>query len=185
MLTNSIIERAVLTYFKPFSVANMMKMSTTLQLELPVLENIIAKLIQSKKLNARMDSITNTLYVNQSNGKDVAINKVQELMSLHTFEVKRSLLRLSLMQHNFCITRDLNHNTSMLATESLDEDSNMEQGEIMQNGFIEEDYALILPTYKASSADMIICNAIVGSGEEKDSNLSISIIENNQGMEIE
>jgi hypothetical protein len=78
-------------------------MADTMSMDISRLERLVADLISKDKISARIDSQRKTLHRRQHDVRSVAIGKVLRLAEKNCVEVKRGILRLSLMQHNFCV----------------------------------------------------------------------------------
>jgi COP9 signalosome complex subunit 1 len=104
-LYSEITDRLLVQYFKPYRSVSIETAARKMSMPLPVLESRLAGLIATKKLAARIDSESRTLHANVTNERDVAINKVHEVATMHASNVKQSILRLSLVKNNFIVKR--------------------------------------------------------------------------------
>lgn len=95
-----IMERILLQYCQPYSSLDLQRMSTSLKIDLSVLESDLAKLIGNNKLNYRIDSAKHQFHRKVTNDRDKAIDKITALNELHASAIRQGTLRLSLMQHN-------------------------------------------------------------------------------------
>ena len=100
-LISQITERLILLYFSPYSSVDMNRMATSLNMNIMQLEKSVAALIAFEKISARIDSRSKTLHRRQYDVRSVTIDKVERLSTKHLREIKRGILRLSVMQHGF------------------------------------------------------------------------------------
>lgn len=106
-LISQITERLILLYFSPYSSVDMVRMATSLNMNIMQLEKSVATLIASEKISARIDSQSKTLHRRQYDVRSVTIDKVERLSAKHLREIKRGVLRLSVMQQGFQVpTKD-------------------------------------------------------------------------------
>ena len=131
-LINLIKERSVNQYFQAYCTVDLHRMATSLSMPFPALEQLISKLISSEKLSARIDSQSNTLNRREHDDRKVSVEKVLRLANTHTREIKRGILRLSLMKHRFVI--DERNHTDGLGIRSYEgvvygSDEEMEAGD--------------------------------------------------------
>jgi COP9 signalosome complex subunit 1 len=103
-LISQITERIVLQFFSPYSSLDLNKMATTLNMNAVDLEVLVAALISSGKISARIDSESRTLHRRQHDVRSLTLEKVEKLSAKHLTEVKRGILRLSVMQHGLQVT---------------------------------------------------------------------------------
>lgn len=100
-LISQITERMILLYFSPYSSVDMNRMAVALNMNIVQLEKSVAALIACDKIPARIDSQSKTLHRRQHDVRSVTIEKVERLSAKHLREVKRGILRLSVMQERF------------------------------------------------------------------------------------
>lgn len=91
--------------FLPYKTLDMHKLSHTLRMNVIEIESIISKLISKKIIPARIDSQTKTLQRLLQDDRQKTMEKILNLTEKHTREVKRGILRLSLMQHGMIVSR--------------------------------------------------------------------------------
>jgi COP9 signalosome complex subunit 1 len=103
-LVAEILERMILLYFSPYSVVDMNKMAAAFSMDLARLEKLVAGLISKDRVSARIDSQKKTIHRRQHDVRSIAINKVLNLSQKNLNEVKRGVLRLSVMQCNFYVS---------------------------------------------------------------------------------
>lgn len=103
-LISLITERIVLQFFSPYSSLDLNKMATTLNMNPVDLEVSVAALISTGKISARIDSESRTLHRRQHDVRSLTLEKVEKLSARHLTEVKRGVLRLSVMQHGLQVT---------------------------------------------------------------------------------
>ena len=100
-LIAQITERMILLYFSPYSSVDMNRMALALNMDIVTLEKSIASLISNNKISARIDSQSKTLHRREYDVRFDTMEKIERLSSKHLREVKRGILRLSVMQHGF------------------------------------------------------------------------------------
>ena len=98
-----ISERILLQYFIPYKAVDLARMGAALAMDLPVLEAALAALIAKGLLPARIDSQSKTLHRRRVDERHLTIDKLKRLSQKHESEVRRTVLRLSLMQHGFSV----------------------------------------------------------------------------------
>jgi COP9 signalosome complex subunit 1 len=95
----NIRERAICQYVSPFSSVDMNKMATTFGTDVKSIEKELAKLIQDKSIEARIDSHNKILYAKQSNQKNVTFKAIQNLGSKYQTKTEKNLLRMNVLKH--------------------------------------------------------------------------------------
>ena len=144
-LISQITERMILQFCLPYSSLDLNKMAVTLKMSIVEVEKKVALLISTGKLSARIDSQSKTLFRRQQDVRSLTIEKVERLSSRHLTDVKRGILRLSVIQHGLYVpTRDSSssprggnssggfssaaHSSSSYKTESARKDTSSSQG---------------------------------------------------------
>ena len=101
LITNQI----VVQYMTPYSVVDLVKMSQRLNLNQVELEKLISALVSSRKLSGKIDSLSNSFHRHDDDGAlTTTVENLLRVATKNEHDVKRSILRLSLMQHNFSVT---------------------------------------------------------------------------------
>ena len=103
-LIAQITERIVLQFFSPYSSLDLNRMATTLNMNAADLEVSVATLISTGKISARIDSQSKTLHRRQHDVRSLTLEKVERLSAKHLTEIKRGILRLSVMQHGLQVS---------------------------------------------------------------------------------
>jgi len=109
LITNQI----VVQYMTPYSVVDLVKMSQRLNLNQVELEKLIAALVSSRKLSGKIDSLCNCFHRQDDEGT-LTTTTVEHLLRVATknqHDVKKSILRLSLMQHSFSVVETTDSNS--------------------------------------------------------------------------
>ena len=99
-LVTAITERLVVQYFSPYSTVDMRRMAQDLQMTVEKLERDVAALITRGQLPGRIDSHSKTLHRTQQEVRAATVGRVLKVSQRHLGEIKRGILRLSVMQHN-------------------------------------------------------------------------------------
>lgn len=104
-LRDLILEKIVLNYFLPYGTVNMVSMSESLRLPLVEVERITIRLISSKALHARMDSLRKLLYKCTPNGNktETSIKNVMAVADSHSNEMTRGILKCHLFRHGMVV----------------------------------------------------------------------------------
>lgn len=100
LITNQIISQ----YMAPYSVVDLVKMSKRLSLGQIELEKLISGLVSSRKLNGKIDSLQNVFHKQNDSGTHSNIENLLRVAKKNEHDIRKSILRLSLMQHNFTVT---------------------------------------------------------------------------------
>eukprot|EP01036_Dinobryon_divergens_P027801 gene27801-36629_t len=101
-----IADRCILQYSTPYSVIDMNRMSSTLDIDIVHLETLVEKLVADGKIRATIDSQTKTIQQRSVDMQSVSTRKVLQLSEMYANRLKRDILHLSLLQHGFIV--DLN-----------------------------------------------------------------------------
>lgn len=99
-----ITDQIVLQYLTPYSVVDLVKMSRRLNLNQVELEKLISALVSSRKLSGKIDSLENSFHRMDAYDDQSTIETLLRVAAKSEHDVKRSILRLSLVQHNFSVT---------------------------------------------------------------------------------
>ena len=99
-LVAAITERLIVQYFSPYSTVDMRRMAQDLQMTVEKLERDVAALITRGQLPGRIDSHSKTLHRTQQEVRAATVGRVLKVSQRHLGEIKRGILRLSVMQHN-------------------------------------------------------------------------------------
>jgi hypothetical protein len=70
------------------------------------IEEVIMKLNTEKSIGVRIDSINGVIRKNDLVGRDDKILEIFDIMNQSYKDLKRSVLRLSLLQHTFIVTNE-------------------------------------------------------------------------------
>ena len=105
-LYTMISDRCILQYSAPYSVIDMNRMSSTLDIDIVHLETSVEKLVADGKLHATIDSQKKTIQHRSVDRQSVSSRKVLQLSEIYAGRLKRDILHLSLLQHGFIV--DLN-----------------------------------------------------------------------------
>jgi COP9 signalosome complex subunit 1 len=103
-LISQITERIIIQYFFPYSSVDMNRMSSQLNLPFIALEKSLSSLISKDIISARIDSQSKTLIRKQSDVRSVTMDKVLKLSETHVRDLKRGMLRLSVMKDGLQVT---------------------------------------------------------------------------------
>jgi COP9 signalosome complex subunit 1 len=110
-LISNIIDKFVVAAFAPYSTMQLGRMSAVLDVNTEELENKVVRLIGSGHITAKIDKFQQTLVRTERNEKTDCIHAVASQSSQQAAYIKRSLMRLSLIKHNMCMTNaDINEN---------------------------------------------------------------------------
>jgi COP9 signalosome complex subunit 1 len=134
-------EKTIVDYLIPYECVNLAKMKEAFGRDL---ELTLVDLIGEKKLAARIDSANNTLWKLRQTTKDGAIEKVLALALVHGKETRRGLLRLSLVEHGFCVHGKEKHLLSLATREPEAEEPEPDEGEEIMSGWSGERPAVII-----------------------------------------
>eukprot|EP01041_Mallomonas_annulata_P007392 gene7392-15090_t len=100
----TITDKVIIQYFSVYDAVDLRQMSIKLGMESSILIEKLSKLISNDLLSARIDSQTQTLHRRLHNDRHVTVEKVLHMSNQSVRDVRRALLRLSLMQHGFSIS---------------------------------------------------------------------------------
>ena len=100
-LKNEIRSRVILQYFRPYSSVSLKVMADALAITVDNLETECARLINEKKLLARIDSQQKLLRSKETDQRTVTYQKVMDTGDLFVKNMHTQLLSLSLIQHDF------------------------------------------------------------------------------------
>lgn len=103
-LHGKISERILIEYFTPYNSVDLRRMAEAFDTDLDSLEKSLAQLITKGSLTARIDSQAKTLIRREAADRLVTIAKIKRLAKIHTAEIRRSILRLSLFKQGFIIS---------------------------------------------------------------------------------
>ena len=136
-LISQIKERAVLEYLVPYKSVSLQRMSSAFGVDV---ENIISSLIGKGALAARIDGINGTLLKRKESHKLSSINKILDVGNSHGRDVRRGILGLSLLEHNFSVSSKEKHGFAVFRTAaSLDaENEDAEEGRDFDDEFADE-----------------------------------------------
>jgi COP9 signalosome complex subunit 1 len=112
-LVRMITERFVIQYFSPYQTVDLRKMAVAVGMEMAELEKFVSRLITEGSLPARIDSANLILRRNEFDERQQTMQKVLAVTEKHTEEMRSSVLRLSVMRHNFKISDDIEHAEAM------------------------------------------------------------------------
>lgn len=112
-LVTKITEKSVLEYLAPYESVSLQRMSDAFGADV---EGVLASLIGKGALAARIDGITGTLFKLKESPKQSSINKILYLGKNHSRDVRRGILRLSLLEHSFCVSSKEKHGLSVFRT---------------------------------------------------------------------
>jgi len=99
-----ISDRILVQYFSPYLSVDLRRMAEAFGYDVNILEKSLAALIAKGRLPARIDSQAKTMYRRQTDDRHEAMAKVKHLSKLHTSELRRGILRLSLLQNSFAVS---------------------------------------------------------------------------------
>lgn len=99
-LCTTISDLILIQYFYPYNSIDLRRMAEAFSIDIATLENSLAQLISKGKLPARIDSQAKTMHRRQEDDRTVTLAKVKKLAKMHTAEIQRGVLRLSLLQNN-------------------------------------------------------------------------------------
>jgi COP9 signalosome complex subunit 1 len=102
-LFTAIKERCIAQYIAPFSVVDMRKMAGCLQIEIPELAGVVARMITAGKVAAKIDMASCMIYRRKVNDHKALREKMLTLGHIQIRDLRIILLRLSMMQHSFSI----------------------------------------------------------------------------------
>lgn len=97
-------DRILVQYFTPYQAIDLGRMAEAFAMDLPTLERLTAQLISRGQLAARIDSQNKTLHRRTTDDRRATLAKVQRLATMHTAEVRRGILRLSLVKNGFVVS---------------------------------------------------------------------------------
>ena len=117
-LTTQITERSVLEYLIPFESVSLQRMNNAFGVDV---EGILCGLIGKGTLSARIDGISGTLFKLKESPKQVSIDKIIDLGKNHSHDVRRGILRLSLLEHGFSVSNKEKHTLSTFRAQSSNE----------------------------------------------------------------
>ena len=100
-LKNEIRSRVILQYFRPYLSVSLEVMANALAITVDDLETECARLINEKKLLARIDSQQKVLKSKETDQRTVTYQKVMDTGDLFVKNMHTQLLSLSLIQHDF------------------------------------------------------------------------------------
>jgi hypothetical protein len=103
LMAKMIEENCIAQYFVAFCTVDMNRMAINLEMDIGRLEKSVASLILKEKIDARIDSQTKIMYRHSRSEETSTTDKVLQLAKLHCNELKRDVLRLSLLQHGFMV----------------------------------------------------------------------------------
>jgi len=104
-LCTTISDLILIQYFTPYNSIDLRRMAEAFSTDIATLENSLAQLISKGKLPARIDSQAKTMHRRQEDDRTITLAKVKKLAKMHTAEIQRGVLRLSLLQNNnFMVT---------------------------------------------------------------------------------
>ena len=104
MILEAISEKVHIQYFMPYAVVDIHRMAVGLDQDELELEKALVKLISDQKLSARIDSASRTMYRYSADARGTMVKNALELSRVHVNEVKRNILRLSVLKHNFYVS---------------------------------------------------------------------------------
>jgi COP9 signalosome complex subunit 1 len=109
-LRKAIVANIILNYCLPYGTASLASMAETLGLSLAEIEAHCARLISSKALNARLDSLQKLLYKvpapppgTSSSDSSSSARKVFAVAEAHSSEMARGILKCSVFQHGLVV----------------------------------------------------------------------------------
>ena len=98
-----ITDRCILQYCTPYSVIDLNRMTTALDMDVVQLEALLEKLISEDKLQAMINSQTKTIRKKRANSRGTSIEKVLQLADTYSNRLKRDILQLSLLKQGFVV----------------------------------------------------------------------------------
>ena len=103
-LCTLISDRVLIQYFTPYQSVSLNIMAEAFGKDVPSLEIALAQLISKGHLPARIDSQAKTMHRRGIDERHETVNKVKHLAKMHTSEIRRGILRLSLLQNGFVVS---------------------------------------------------------------------------------
>ena len=103
-LCTLISDRVLIQYFTPYQSVSLNIMAEAFGKDVPSLEIALAQLISKGHLPARIDSQAKTMHRRHADDRHETVNKVKHLAKMHTSEIRRGILRLSLLQNGFVVS---------------------------------------------------------------------------------
>jgi len=100
----TISDKILIQYFTPYNSVDLRRMAQAFGNDVNTLEKSLAQLISKGRLPARIDSQAKTMHRRQTDDRHETMAKVKRLAKLHTSEIRRGILRLSLLQNGFSIS---------------------------------------------------------------------------------
>lgn len=112
LLMKLMIEKLLLQYINPYQILSLEKILETFPSfhNLNNLKTILIQLISKNKLNYKINSINNILLKNETDHEKQMFNKLFQLITKNSYQLKRGFLRTSLMKHQFMIDPDQGEN---------------------------------------------------------------------------
>ena len=106
VILTAVKERCISQYITPYSVIDMRKMAESMQVDIPGLASIVAKMIAAGKVSAKIDMASCVIYRQKADGRKALREKMVDLGRSQIRDLKVILLRLSMMRHDFSLDTD-------------------------------------------------------------------------------
>jgi len=102
-LISRVRDRALIQYFRPFVSVKIPAMATAFKMDVPSLEKNLVLLIGGNQISARIDSANKILYARHADQRNVTFQQSMSIGTKYVRDLKSTILRMSLVQHNFII----------------------------------------------------------------------------------
>jgi COP9 signalosome complex subunit 1 len=102
-LYTKIRQRALIQYFSPYMSVNLHTMAAAFNAPVETLEKEMAALIMDGQISARIDSQNKTVFARHADERNATFKKALALGQSYIRDSKSTILRMSLMKHNFNI----------------------------------------------------------------------------------
>jgi COP9 signalosome complex subunit 1 len=103
-IVSKILERFLVACFTPYSSMYLQRMAVMTSTDLTELEYKLTALIATNQLSARIDKFQALLIREVKNDKEKCVVSVVDQSNREASYIKRSLVRLSMLKHNMCVT---------------------------------------------------------------------------------
>jgi len=133
-------DQVFIQQFSPYKSMDMNKMAASLRMPIETIEMSVESLISKGQIPARIDSQTKTMHRNECDERTNTLERILSLANKHAREMRRNMLRLSLMEHDLQVTsKESNKKNSSAAGGTLqgdeDEEIDMQTSEHPESEF--------------------------------------------------
>lgn len=102
-LFHTLLEKALIQYFRPFTSVKIPGMAAAFNMDVPEMESHLVNLIADGKIQARIDSANKILYSRHADQRHATFQQALLTGQIYARDVRALLLRMSLGQHDFLI----------------------------------------------------------------------------------